>query len=78
MRIKFRQEYEGPAGSFYPGEIVSIEKDLAIDICNAGLAFPVKEKEIEKQIEDLGGGWYETSDGQKIRGKEKAIQKELR
>jgi len=76
MRIKFRQEYEGPAGSFSPGDIANLNKDIAINICNAGLAFPVKERQIENQVKDLGGGWYETSNGEKIRGKDKAIKAE--
>ncbi len=50
MRIKFRQGYEGPAGTFSPGDIEEIEKNIAINICNAGIAFPVKNKQIERQV----------------------------
>ena len=76
MRIKFKRGYDGPAGSFSSGDIANLDKDTAIDICNAGLAFPVKEKQVENQLKNLGGGWYETSNGEKVRGKDKAIQKE--
>jgi len=80
MRIKFRQGYQGPAGSFSPGDVVDLEKNKAIDICNAGLAFPAKEKQIERQINEYpkhtGGGWYELSNGDKVRSKENAIKEE--
>ena len=76
MRIKFKRGYDGPAGFFSPGDIANLDKDTAIDICNAGLAFPVKEKQVENQLKNLGGGWYETSNGEKIRGKDKAIKLE--
>ncbi len=88
MKIKFRRGYDGPAGTFNPGDIAEINKNLAIDICNADLARPVREKEIETQVKrekeeainkyplHKGGGWYELSNGQKIQGKEEAVKTE--
>lgn len=83
MKIKFRQGYDGPAGSFSPGDIANLDTDTAIDICNAGLAYPTKEKQTETQMKEYpyhtGGGWYKLSNGDKVQGKENAIeaQKEL-
>ncbi len=73
MRVKFRREYDGPAGSFSPGDVVNLEKDIAIDICNAGLAFPVKEKQVENQMinypKHIGGPYWELSNGERFQGK---------
>lgn len=80
MRIKFRQVYDGPAGSFSPGDMADLDTDTAINICNAGLAFPVKEKKVETQMaqfpKEVGGGWHELSNGTKVQGKEKAVEEE--
>jgi len=91
MKIKFIQGLAGPDYSYSPGNIDDVEEKQAIRLCEAGIARPVKEKEVETATKPkpetaekeypvhTGGGWYELSTGDKIQGKEEAIeaQKEL-
>ena len=89
MRIKIKQGLSGPAYSYSAGDIVDLPQKKAIKLCEAGIAQPVKEKEIEKQTKpqqenqeitfsDLNkkaGGWFEFPDGKNVRGEEAAKER---
>jgi len=75
MKIIFKTSIAGPNYSYKPNERAEIEDEKAIRFIKAGIAKPSKEKEVEYP-HHTGGGWYETSDGRKIQGKEKAMAAE--
>jgi len=84
MEIKITQGCAGPSfGSFGAGRILTvgsdISKELAMSFLNGGIAVPVKRAggETAEYPVHVGGGMYETSSGQRIRGKAAARQAEL-
>lgn len=90
MKIKMLQGLAGPEFVYNPGDVVEMEKKQATRLCKAGIAKPIEGEEIEtatkpqgetaaKWPKHVGGGWYQLSNGEKIRGEEEAIaaQKEL-
>ena len=82
MQIRMARSCAGPAGSFRKGEIMDvgpdIEKKLALEFLNAGLAIAVADvgAQTTEYPVHVGGGWYETSDGNRVRGKEAAMAAE--
>jgi len=89
MKIKFKTGISGASYNYGPGDVVDFEEEQAIRFCEAGIARPVKEKDVETAAKDennaeveqeypkhTGGGWYELSNGEKIQGKEEAIAAE--
>lgn len=66
--------------AYSPGDVAEFDKKQAIKFCEAGIARPVKEKDIETSNKEYpkhtGGGWYELSNKNKIQGKENAIKEE--
>jgi len=89
MKIKFKTGISGVNYNYGPGDVATFEEEQAIKFCEAGIARPVKEKDIETAAKDdnvetngqeypkhTGGGWYELSNGEKIQGKDHAIAAE--
>lgn len=89
MKIKFKTGISGASYNYGPGDVADFEEEQAIRFCEAGIARPVKEKDVEtanntenKATPDqeypkhTGGGWYKLSDGTKVQGKEEAIEAE--
>ena len=87
MKIKFKQGLAGPAYAYSSGDIKDMPKEKAIKLCKAGIAVPCKNKKAEKKVlspientskfpKFTGGGWYKLSNGEKIQGKENAIEAE--
>lgn len=78
MKIIFKESIAGPNYAYGPGESAEFEQKQAIRFCEAGIAYPAKEKQTETSSfpKHTGGGWHELSDGSKVQGKEEAIAAE--
>lgn len=88
MKIKFDVSIAGVNYNYDIGDTAEMPKSQAIRLCKAGIAHPLKEKDIETQVErpnetanknyprHKGGGYYILSNGDQVRGKEKAQKAE--
>ncbi len=78
LKIIFKESIAGPNYAYSPGDSAEFEEKQAIRFCEAGIAYPTKEKQVETASfpKHTGGGWYELSDGSKVQGKEEAIAAE--
>lgn len=88
MKIIFKESIAGPNYAYAPGDKAEFEEKQAIRFCEAGIAIPVKEENVETQAKTSeeksskkypyhkGGGYYELSNGETIQGKEEAIAEE--
>jgi len=88
MEIQFDVSIAGKSYSYQPGERADISQKQAIRLCEAGIAHPIKNKKTERQIKSTeeiqaktyphhkGGGYYVLSNGNEVRGKEKAKKAE--
>lgn len=86
-----KESFKHKDEKYKPGDKINVEGKYAeIYMQNGWIGNPkvkkrktetatINAENIEKRNEypkTLGGGWYETSNGEKVRGKDKAIQKE--
>lgn len=82
MKIRITKSCAGPWGSAGKGQIREVGPDitraLALEFLSSGLAVAVKDTgtETAEYPVHVGGGWYETSAGDRVRGKEAAIAAE--
>ena len=52
MKIKFKTGISGPNYSYSKGDEADFDKKKAIRLCEAGIARPIKEEDIEKQVKN--------------------------
>lgn len=86
MKIKILKGLAGPKFVYNPGDVVEMEDKQAIRLCKAGIAQPIKEQKTETAVKPpgenaaikypvhKGGGWYELSNGETVKGKEEALE----
>jgi len=72
MKIQITQGCAGVDFGYGNGKVLTVDVDLpksrALMLLNAGLAVPVTERvETADYPRHVGGGWYQTADGQKVR-----------
>lgn len=81
MLVRMRTIYSGPKGSCSPGGTILLDDKEAKTLIDGDYAEEVKEPKPQKALDpnlpeglvELGKGWYELSDGEKVQGKVKAI-----
>ena len=80
MKIKFKTGISGPNYSYSKGDEADFDKKKAIRLCEAGIARPIKEEDVETSAKDYpyhkGGGYYKLSNGDTVQGKKKAVKAE--
>jgi hypothetical protein len=81
-KVIMKVSIASPYWSYYPGQEVLLEDELAVAWNEVGHCKIIEEieepnteipTEIEEQITSLGGGWYQVPDGNKFQGKTAAM-----
>ena len=83
VKIRMRQTAANPAGNLDAGKVYDLQKERAKQYVKHGYAEYIEnamkpksknEKEIPKKMpKHVGGGWYELPNGERVQGKEEAI-----
>lgn len=87
VQVRMKTIYAGPNGNCQPGGIISVDEVEAVELVNGRYAEYVEtlsneetepddengKNEFPEDIKKLGGGYFELPNGEKVRGKDKAL-----
>jgi len=73
MKATVKIYFVGFDREFKPGETVDLPLDKIEQLNSAGLGTILEVDEVDEWPKQVGGGYYELSNGEKVRGKDVAI-----